>query len=218
MAARLVNALKPFTACDVADALRKLNHPQGGFLDGIRMFSPGSQARIHGPAVTVRMVEMSDEAAPRLEKHFVDHNQNDGIMYIQQPKGLPSACWGGLMSTRAKFLGAKGVVIDGRMRDVNEHNEMGFPVFARGMSVLGSNSYTRASQVNVPLQFQGDLWVNPGDILVADADGVVVTPPSLVDQVVELCRQRAEVDNIMFDELRKGAAMGPLIKNIRGQK
>jgi regulator of RNase E activity RraA len=199
------------------------------------MFSPPSQARIHGPAVTVRMVEMSDEAAPRLEKHFVDHNQNDGIMYIQQPKGLPSACWGGLMSTRAKFLGAQGVVIDGRMRDVNEHNEMGFPVsalqslfvetrltypgiFARGTSVLGSNSYTRASQVNVPLQFHGDLWVNPGDILVADADGVVVTPPSLVDQVVELCQQRAEVDKIMFDKLRKGAAMGPLIKNIRGQK
>lgn len=70
----------------------------------------------------------------------------------------------------------------------------------------------------MPLQFDGDLWVQPGDILVADADGVVVTPPSLVDQVVELCQKRAEVDEIMFRELRKGAAMGPLIKDIRGNK
>lgn len=115
----------------IADALRKLNHPQGGFLDGIRMFSPGARTRIYGPAVTVRMVKSSDEAAPKLDQHFVDHNQDGGIMYIQQPKGLPSACWGGLMSTRAQFLGARGVVIDGRMRDVNEHNDMGFPVITR---------------------------------------------------------------------------------------
>jgi regulator of RNase E activity RraA len=49
-------------------------------------------------------------------------------MYIQQPKGLPSACWGGLMSTRAQKLGSLGTIIDGRMRDAQEHRDMGFPV------------------------------------------------------------------------------------------
>lgn len=112
----------------IGDALVKLKYPYGGFLDGIRMFSPDSQARIIGPAITVKMVESSDRAAPALDKHFVDHNEDGGVMYIQQPKDLPSACWGGLMSTRAKFLGANGVVIDGRMRDINEHKEMKFPV------------------------------------------------------------------------------------------
>lgn len=92
------------------------------------MFSPGSTGRVFGPAITVQMVEASDTSAPKLEKHFVDHNEEGSIMYIQQPKGLPSACWGGLMSTRAKFLGAQAVMIDGRMRDINEHREMGFPV------------------------------------------------------------------------------------------
>ncbi|KAM0228635.1 hypothetical protein ACHAPO_010607 [Fusarium lateritium] len=164
------------------------------------------------------MVESSDASAPVLDKHFVDHNQDGGIMYIQQPKGLPSACWGGLMSTRAQYLGAKAVVIDGRMRDINEHKEMKFPVFSRGHSILGSNTFTRASLVNVPLQFKRDLWVNPGDVLVGDADGVVVVPPSLIERVAELCQERAEVDEKMFAELRKGAAMGELIKTIRKNK
>ncbi len=74
------------------------------------------------------MVETSDRTSPSPDRHFVDYNEAGGVMYIQQPKGLPSACWGGLMSTRAKYLQAEAVVIDGRMRDINEHNEMGFPV------------------------------------------------------------------------------------------
>ncbi|KAM0808586.1 putative DlpA domain-containing protein [Seiridium cardinale] len=215
---RALEALRKFTTCDIGDALVKLRHPNGGFLDGIRMYSPGASGRVFGPAVTVQMVDSSDTSAPKLERHFVDHNEAGHVMYIQQPNGLPSACWGGLMSTRAKWLGAEAVVVDGRIRDVNEHVEFGFPVFARSNSILGSNSFTRASRVNVPLQFKGDLWINPGDLMIGDADGIVVTPPSLVDQVVALCQERADIDEKMFEELRKGAAMGPLIKSFRNEK
>jgi regulator of RNase E activity RraA len=88
-------------------------------------------------------------------------------------------------------------------------------VFARGLSILGSNGFTRAARIYVPVHFQDNLWVNPGDIIVGDDDGVVVTPPSLVDQVVELCRARADVDEKMLKALREGAEMGPLIKDIR---
>ncbi|KAL2113916.1 hypothetical protein VUR80DRAFT_1769 [Thermomyces stellatus] len=210
-----IDALRKFTACDIGDALVKLKYPNGGFLDGLKMVSPGPHARAFGPAITVQMVETSDKTAPTPEQHFVDYNQSGSIMYIQQPKDLPSACWGGLMSTRAKYLGAQGVVVDGRVRDVSEHNEMGFPVFSRSTSILGSNTFTRASRINVPLQFKGDLWVNPEDIIVADADGVVVTPPSLVEQVVALCEERAAIDEKTFEGLRKGEAMGPLIKRLR---
>lgn len=72
--------------------------------------------------------------------------------------------------------------------------------------------------MNVPLQFKGDLWIHPGDILVGDADGVVVTPLSLVENVVALCQERAKVDERMFVELRKGASMSELMKNIRKDK
>ncbi|KAM0324784.1 hypothetical protein ACHAQA_007748 [Verticillium albo-atrum] len=220
---RVINAQGPFCCkkrrtSKVGDALVKLKYPLGGFLDRIRMYSPGAPARIFGPAVTIQMVAASDDAAPKLDTHFADHNEEGGVMYIQQPRGLPSACWGGLMSTRAKYLGAAGVVVDGRVRDVGEHNEMGFAVFAKDTSILGSNSFTRASRANVPLQFDGDLWINPGDILIGDQDGVVVTPLSLVEQVVALCQERAEMDERMFAELRRGAAMGPLMKKVREGK
>lgn len=95
------------------------------------MWSPSYRSgscKIAGQAVTVKMVGSSDKDSPSPSQHFVDSNQGDKIMYIQQPKGLYSACWGGLMSTRAKYLGAQGVVIDGRIRDVGEHIEMQFPV------------------------------------------------------------------------------------------
>lgn len=110
----------------------KLKHPQGGFLDGLRMRSPlpgtAPAPRIMGPALTVKMVRADDDDAPRPPRHFADYNRPGAIMYVQQPGGMYSACWGGLMSTRAKYLGAEGVVVDGRVRDVGEHREMGFPV------------------------------------------------------------------------------------------
>ncbi|KAH7131143.1 ribonuclease E inhibitor RraA/Dimethylmenaquinone methyltransferase [Dactylonectria macrodidyma] len=213
-----LSRLGAFTSCDIGDALVKLKYPFGGFLDGIRMRSPAhsaGQPRIMGPAVTVKMVEMSNVEAPKPAAHFADCNETGKIMYIQQPKGLYAACWGGLMSTRAQHLGAKGVIVDGRVRDLNEHREMGFPVFSRDTSILGSNTFTRASEINVPLQFKGDLWINPGDIFVGDEDGVVSVPPSLVDEVVALCEERAEIDAKTFAALRDGMGMGAAIKKFR---
>lgn len=74
------------------------------------------------------MVDANDTSSPKSSKHFADNNQPGKVMYIQQPKDKYSACFGGLMGTRAKYLGAAGVVIDGRFRDVLEMQEMGFPV------------------------------------------------------------------------------------------
>ncbi|KAJ4311045.1 hypothetical protein N0V84_010659 [Fusarium piperis] len=213
-----IKRLSVFTSCDIGDALVKLKHPYGGFLDGIHMWSPSHRSGPHrtiGQAITVKMVTMNDTDAPKPERHFADCDEPGKIMYIQQPKGLYSACWGGLMSTRASALRAGGAVVDGRIRDIHEHRELGFPVFARETSVLGSNTFTRASEINVPLQFKDDLWINPGDMLVGDADGVVVVPLSLMDQVIELCKERAEIDARTLEALQRGEGIGGAIKKYR---
>jgi regulator of RNase E activity RraA len=88
-------------------------------------------------------------------------------------------------------------------------------MFARQNSILGSNSFTKASQLNVPLQFKGDLWIHPGDILVGDQDGIVVVPPSLVEQVAQFCYERKEIDERTLRDLQAGAEMGPTIKKHR---
>lgn len=80
---------------------------------------------------------------------------------------------------------------------------------------MGSNGFTRASEIDVPLQFKGDLWVYPKDILVGDENGVVVVPPSLLEQAVELCKERFEIDEKTMTALRAGDAMGPTIQRLR---
>lgn len=74
------------------------------------------------------MVDVADATAPRPEPHFVDCVQPGQAVFVSQPRGYYAACWGGLMSTRSKRLGAQGVVIDGNFRDILEHKELEFPV------------------------------------------------------------------------------------------
>lgn len=207
------------------------------------MFSPAQQAgetKIFGPAYTVQMVEASNTTAPKTAKHFADGIEKNSVVFISQPKGMYSACWGGLMSTRAKYLGAQGVVIDGNFRDINEHRGMGFPVsltdvsgwvrckvltcyeqlFAKSSSSLGSNTFTRATALNVPVEFTSPeqtqpLTITPGDLIIADLDGVVVIPPNKVDECLEICEKRAEIDALTVQALESGEEMGATLARLR---
>ncbi|KAL4916137.1 ribonuclease E inhibitor RraA/Dimethylmenaquinone methyltransferase [Aspergillus aurantiobrunneus] len=187
------------------------------------MYSPGvmcTKSRIFGPAYTVRMVRDSDKASPSPPKHFADAIPRDSVVFVSQPKGLVSACRGGLMSTRAKKLGAAGVVIDGRFRDLAEHQELGIGLFARNVSILGSNSFTRSSELNVPVTYSSTdggetVVIQPGDYIVGDADGVVAVPVDKMEGCVELCQDRYEIDEATRECLEKGEEMGPTIKRLR---
>lgn len=126
------------------------------------------------------------------------------------------------MSTRAKKLGAAGVVIDGRFRDINEHRELGTGLFAREGSILGSGGFTRASEINVPVKYQieglessAEVEIRPGDIIMGDADGVVVVPVEAVGKCLELCKERWEIDQKTMECLENGEEMGPTIKKLR---
>ncbi|KAK5058691.1 hypothetical protein LTR84_010955 [Exophiala bonariae] len=220
-----LKALRQFSSCDIGDALVKLKVPNGGFLTGLRMFSPeyrAGQSKIFGPAHTVRMVDAADKSAPKPKQHFADSIAHGSVVFVSQPKGYTSACWGGLMSTRAQKLGAAGVVIDGRFRDVNEHRDLEIGLFARDCSILGSNTFTRSSEINVPVAYEIDelsegstIVIQPGDIILGDADGVVATPVSLIDECLRLCQERAEIDRKTLECLEAGDPMGPTIERLR---
>ncbi|KAL4963430.1 RraA family protein [Aspergillus stella-maris] len=218
-----LRVLRKFATCDIGDALVKLGVPNGGYLSGLKMFSPGvlcTKTRIFGPAYTVRMVRDSDKASPKPPKHFADAIPKDSVVFVSQPKGLISACWGGLMSTRAKRLGAAGVVIDGRFRDLAEHQELNIGLFARDISILGSNTFTRSSELNVPVTYTGleggeAVVIQPGDYIVGDADGVVAVPVEQVEGCVKLCQERYAIDEETRRFLENGEEMGPTIQRLR---
>lgn len=169
------------------------------------------------------MVDASDKSAPTPSTHFADAIPKDAVVFVSQPKGYISACWGGLMSTRARKLGAAGVVIDGRFRDIAEHRELGMGLFARGVSILGSNTFTRSSELNVPVPYEnsevgGKVIVHPGDYILGDADGVVVVPEDKVEDCVQLCQERYDIDEETRSCLEQGQPMGPTIKKLRKSK
>ncbi|KAF2160904.1 hypothetical protein M409DRAFT_70191 [Zasmidium cellare ATCC 36951] len=218
-----LKAIGRFASCDVADALVKLGHPYGGYMHGIRMFSPvaqGGDTKIFGPAYTVLMVDAADKSSPTPSSHFVDNIPDGSVVMISQPRSLFTACWGGLMATRAQKLGAKGIVIDGNFRDINEHRELGMPMFARAIAASGSASFTRSAAFNVPIHFTSEtqlrpLTIKPGDYILADADGVVAVPPEKAEECLKLVEERARIDEQTLAALKAGEPMGPVIARLR---
>ncbi|MEM1946408.1 MAG: 4-carboxy-4-hydroxy-2-oxoadipate aldolase/oxaloacetate decarboxylase [Candidatus Caldarchaeum sp.] len=148
---------------------------------GIKPIAPDTN--LVGPALTVHCYPSDN-----ITVHKAMTLAKPGDVLVIAAGGHVSVMWGGLMSYQAKLQGIAGVVVDGSVRDVSEIRRMGFPVFARHVSPIGSTKLHPGS-INVPVNC-GGVMVKPGDLIVADDDGVLVVPREMVTEVLEKARQR----------------------------
>ncbi|KAK4955184.1 hypothetical protein LTR10_007379 [Elasticomyces elasticus] len=234
----IIKALEAYTSCDVADALSKLKVPHGGFLAGLTMWSPKRQegsAKIVGPAYTVQYVRKNYENEPQPSGHYIDSIPSGAVIFISAPARSINACYGGLMSTRAQYSGAVGTIVDGRLRDLQEHRDLNFPVmifchnqprrhaealqvFARDVGTTAPAETMRVAAINEPVRLNSedqDAVIHPGDILVGDINGVICIPHELAEKVIELIPSQVEADEKVAADIKKGRPVAEAMKEHR---
>jgi regulator of RNase E activity RraA len=116
------------------------------------------------------------------------------------------APWGELLSTAAKVRGAAGCLTDGYVRDIRQIRQMGFPVFHAGIAPLDSKGRGKVAEIDVPIEC-GGVRVLPGDLVVGDADGVIVVPQAVEADALDRAFAKVRGENRTRDELARGAKL-----------
>jgi 4-hydroxy-4-methyl-2-oxoglutarate aldolase len=189
------DGLSRFAAFDSATLYEAAG--QKGMIDpSIRPAWPG--ARLLGRAATVDC-----PPGDNLMLHIAVAHAQPGVIIVATVGGYMSAgAWGEILTAAAQARGIAGLVIDGAVRDIDAIRETQFPVFSRGLAI-GSCTKERSGKVDVPIQF-GGATVRPGDLILGDADGLVVLEQEHLDAVHETAVGRRRRESEIITQLREG--------------
>lgn len=168
-----------------------------GALDpAIRPISPGMKL-----AAVARTVELPP--GDNLMLHIALAGDLRGRILVVDAKGyLAAGPWGEVMTTAARMAGCVGLVIDGAVRDADQIAALGFPVFARGLCIRGTDK-RGVGHIGKPIKV-GGIVISEGDIVIGDTDGLVAIPSAALPEAVHKARERADKERSLMASIRSG--------------
>lgn len=196
-----ISRLEALDACALSDALDSLGI--AGAVDGL--FRRSTRKRIAGRVQTLRLSSSPPEGGSRqhLGTRSIEAATTTDIIVVEQRTGVGCACWGGVLANAALKKGVRGVIAEGPVRDVDEYEEIGFPVFARSTTPVTARGRIYEQSVNETIRV-GEIDVAPGDYVIADGSGVVFVPETAVDEVIESAESIAEKERLMTRDVHAG--------------
>ncbi|HLX84075.1 MAG TPA: RraA family protein [Terriglobales bacterium] len=207
----LVEAFRKVEVASVSDAIEQLA--------GKRMYmshrmTPIFTTKFAGIARTVQLKKdegNNDPAALTGMLAAIDDGAANSVYVMAVEDGADIAGMGGLMGTAMAARGYSGAIIDGGVRDVAYLRKIGFPVYATGIVPSTSVHHYRFAGGQIPIQCDG-VTVNPGDIVVADSDGVVVVPRDRAVEALALAEQMDFKEHSMYPVIEKFKSIQEAVK------
>src|SRR5450759_4667548 len=173
--------LEKLATTNIADARDKVGIR--GAVIGIRPMY--DCPKITGRAVTIKITAAGAVASKyHLGVRAIDAAGAGDVIIIDNRGDLNNNCWGEILSMGSKMKGISGVVVDGAARDIDACRELGFPVYARGTVPITARGRIMEESFNEVIRV-GDVQVSPGDVILADINGVVIIPLGRLDEVLE---------------------------------
>ncbi|MEJ5081586.1 MULTISPECIES: ribonuclease activity regulator RraA [unclassified Ochrobactrum] len=204
--------LKKVSTASVATALYKRGL-RNQFIQGAVQVARKPENMV-GQAFTLRYIPAREDRNPITVFRNPDHKQRVAIetcppgcvLVMDARKDARAATAGSILVTRLALRGAAGIVSDGGFRDVTGIGELKMPAYCAKASAPTNLTLHEAIDINVPISC-GDAAVFPGDVLVGDADGVMVIPAHLTEEIADECAGMEVFEDFVLEEVIKGAAI-----------
>ena len=209
----LVAQFRHVEVASVSDALEQLTHKR---MYMSHRMQPIFTSKFAGYARTIQLKKdegNSDPEALTGMLEAIDQGSTDSVYVMVVEDGEDIAGMGGLMGTAMAARGYAGAVIDGGVRDVAYLRKIAFPVFATGIVPSTSVHHYRFAGSQIPVVCNG-VSVNPGDIVVADSDGVAVVPKAQAQAVLILAQQMDYKEHSMYALIEEMKSIVQAVKKV----
>jgi len=208
----LLHRLRALDTCAVSDALDTLNLPGATTGIGPLWAVPGP---IAGRVRTVRVgPRTSGSPAQHVAAAAVEAADPGDVLVIANGGRTDVSSWGGILTLAARRRGIGGVIIDGACRDIAESAEQGFPVYGRAVVPVSARGRIVQLAMEEPVEVAGVL-VRPGDAVLADRNGVVFVPETVLDRVISLAERIVAREIAMAEAVRAGQPVTEVMHDSR---